>query len=102
MLKCWQVGKTSRITDYGALIGILNIGSIQTLRELRKGWVEEALARGEMGREGKWTESVAVGSRDFVETVRTRLGIRVKGRRVSGMEDDCTLREPQGQLGVRS
>jgi len=107
----WQVGgytempasrEGNSITDYGALMGLLSIDSVVTLRELREKWVAEALARGEVGREGKWTESVAVGSADFVRTIRTKLGSRAKGRRISGMEDNYTLREPQELLGVKS
>jgi putative transposase len=93
-----EQGSTS-ITDYRALMEFLDIESIGTLRELRKKWVEDALARCEMGREGKWTESIAVGSGDFVETIRTKLGLRAKGRRVSRMESDYILCETQEHLG---
>ncbi len=48
-----------------------------------------------MVREGKWTESVAVGNKGFLETVKAKLGARAKGRRVSGAENDFALREPQ-------
>ncbi len=59
------------------------------------GWVEEALARPERVRESKWTESIAVGSRDFVDVIRRGLGVKAKGRRISGMDDESALREPQ-------
>ncbi len=49
----------------------------------------------ELGREAKWTESIAVGSRDFVEIVRAGLGIREKGRRISGTDGESNLSEPQ-------
>jgi len=81
-------------------MGLLGIESIGSLRELRKKWVDEALVRGEMGREGKWTESIAVGSGDFVETIRTKLGLRAKGRRVCRMANDYILREPQELFGL--
>jgi len=57
--------------------------------------VEEALALAEQVREGKWTESVAVGSRDFVETIKAKPGIRGKGRRISVRDCESSLREPQ-------
>jgi len=44
---------------------------------------------------GKWTESVAVGSRGFVEKIKTKLGIRAKGRAIYGMDTESNLREPQ-------
>ena len=46
----------------------------------------------------KWTESVAVGSRDFVETIKGRLGGRTKRRRFSGTDLESTLSEPQAAL----
>ena len=52
------------------------------MKELRRshiGWVEEALARKEQGRENKWTEGIAVGSRDFVDVIKRGLGMRAKG-----------------------
>ncbi len=57
-------------------MALLGIPSIEALRRSHNEWVEEALARAERVREGKWTESVAVGSRDFVETMKAKLGIR--------------------------
>jgi REP element-mobilizing transposase RayT len=67
----------SSIIDYGALKELLGADSIEAVRKLRRERIEEALARGEQVRESKWTESVAVGSRSFVETMKAKLGLRV-------------------------
>ena len=82
------------IIDHRALMEPLGIPSIEALRQAHGAWVEEALTR-EQVRESKWTESVAVGSRDFVEDIKVKLGIRAKGRRVSGIGGESSLREPQ-------
>jgi putative transposase len=74
---------------------LLGISSIDALRLAHSAWVEEALSRARQTREAKWTESIAVGSRDFVETVKAKPGIRTKGRRISGMDDDSRFHEPQ-------
>ena len=74
---------------------LLGIPSIETLRVSHGRWVEEALRRAELSREPKWTESVAVGGRNFVETVKARLKIRGKGRKISGTEVEASLHEPQ-------
>ncbi|MGA7644322.1 MAG: hypothetical protein WBW56_19145, partial [Syntrophobacteraceae bacterium] len=65
------------------------------LRRLHKTWVEEALGRAEQAWEGKWTESIAVGSRNFVEIVKGEIGINAKGRRISGTDEKSGLRQPQ-------
>jgi hypothetical protein len=54
-----------------------------------------SLTRAEQVREGKWTQTVAVGSRDFAETMKAKLGIRAKGRRICGMDGESCICEPQ-------
>ena len=81
--------------DHGSILELLGADSIEALRRLRGEWVKEAIARNDLVRESKWTESVALGDKGFVETVKAKLGSRAKGRRVSGRENDFTLREPQ-------
>lgn len=44
-------------------------------------------------RDGKWTESVAVGSKGFVEATKEKLGFKVKGRKVIGEGGSYELRE---------
>ena len=73
------------IIDHRALMELLGIPSIEALCRSHTGWVEEALARSEQVRESKWTESVAVGSRDFVDVIKRGLRVKAKGRRISGM-----------------
>ncbi len=86
------------IIDHRALMELLGIPSIEELRRSHIGWVEEALVRKEQGRESKWTEGIAVGSRDFVDVIKRGLGMRAKGRRIYGMDDESALREPQARL----
>jgi REP element-mobilizing transposase RayT len=86
------------IIDHRALMDLLAIPSIEALQRSHKTWIEQALARAEHTRESKWTESVAVGSRNFVETIKGKLGVRAKRRRFSGTDEEATLREPQAGL----
>lgn len=51
-------------------------------RTSHKGRVEEHLGDGAKGRQDKWTDSVAVGSKSFIESVKASLGFRVRGRDV--------------------
>jgi putative transposase len=74
---------------------LLGITSIDAFQRAHRTWVEEALAGAEQVRESKWTESVAVGNRSFVETIKGKLGVRAKRHRLSGTDDESTLREPQ-------
>jgi putative transposase len=57
-------------------------------------WVQEAIAEGSMQRENCWTESIAVGSMEFVEETKIKLGICPKGRRINEKAGGlCVLRE---------
>ncbi|MBW2429277.1 MAG: hypothetical protein JRF56_09980 [Deltaproteobacteria bacterium] len=52
--------------------------------------------------EGKWTQSIAIGSEGFVEKTRQELGIRAKGRKVVEARASYQLREPQVIIGIQS
>lgn len=57
-------------------------------------WVQEAIVEGRVQRENCWTESIAVGSMEFVEETKIKLGISAKGRRIDEKPDGlCVLRE---------
>jgi hypothetical protein len=55
--------------------------------------VEEYLGDKAKARQDEWTGSIAVGSRSFVDTVKTLLGFRAKGRDVIGGGAGYNLRE---------
>ncbi|MGA3118921.1 MAG: hypothetical protein ABSF90_31425 [Syntrophobacteraceae bacterium] len=57
------------------------------------GWVEEALARPEQVRASMWTETSAVGSRDFVGVIKRGPGVKAKGCRISGIDGESALGE---------
>ena len=42
--------------------------------------MEEYLGNGVEDRQNEWTGSIAVGSKSFVEKVKSQLGLKVKGR----------------------
>jgi len=44
-------------------------------------------------RDSKWTESIAVGSKEFTEKTKEQLGIMAKGRKVFSDASDYHLRE---------
>lgn len=55
-------------------------------------------------RDGKWTESIAVGSREFVAQTKEDLGVDAIGRKIIGSDASSALREMQtaykGNLGA--
>jgi len=79
--------------DYEGLKRVLNFKAMDELADAYRGWVEESLSAGDHFRDGKWTESVAVGSERFVVDTWDRLGMRAKGREVVGGDGSYELRE---------
>ena len=72
----------NQLVDWRALAGLLNIRSLEQLREARESWVRTALQAGPAAftREPKWTESVAIGSKGYVDEIIGKLEVRAKGK----------------------
>ncbi len=73
---------------------LLQIKNLKELQESLKRWIEEALESKNHNRQSKWTESISVGNKGFVEATKKRLGIRAKGRKVFRNNGAYELREP--------
>ncbi len=58
-------------------------------------WVEEILKTKNYVRESKWSQSIAIGSKSFVEGIKEKLGIRAKSRKVGESGGLYHLREAQ-------
>ncbi len=83
------------LIDYKRLMDLLYISTVDDLRNSHKKWVEEILKTQNYVRESKWSQSIAVGSKSFVESIKEKLGIRAKGRKVADSKDLYHLREAQ-------
>jgi len=66
---------------------------MEDLAEAYRGWIEETIRADGLLRQGKWSESIAVGSESFVMTTKEKLGIKAKGREVVGEDGSYMLRE---------
>ena len=92
-----------RLIDRKALMELLDISDSDQLSLSHQSWVEEALRIKERIREGRWSESVAVGTSLFVEQVKIDLGARGLGRKIISNANGHELRESQvsydGHLG---
>ena len=85
--------------DFKNLMALLQIENFADLKEAHREWIEETLKKSKVVRESKWTQSIAVGDKSFLDQIKDRLGIRAKGRKVHGSEDEYHLREGQTDYG---
>lgn len=74
---------------------LLNIPSMELLQRSHKEWVEETLRIGRSTRDGKWSESIAVGSKGLTAMVKKQRGIRAKGWMIAEVACEYQLRETQ-------
>jgi putative transposase len=84
-----------RLIERKALMELLGMSESDELSLLHRSWVEEALRIKEKGREGRWSERIAVGSLSYVEQVKTELGARGFGRSVFSNAESHELRDLQ-------
>ena len=83
------------IIDHEGLMEIFDTQGMDELRQTYRGFVEEALQKQGHERDGRWSESIAVGTEVFVRDTKERLGIKAVGREVMGDNGSYELREPQ-------
>lgn len=92
--------RRNTIINLGALAEALGLGSLEELRTAHREWVAGALNDELQRREDIWSQSLAVGSAEFVRQTQSELGRQ--GRYRSRLERDgkCVLREAEENYGL--
>jgi len=80
--------------DYEKLMHLLQLNSYEDLKYFCKSRVDEAIIELDKLRDSKWTESIAVGSENFIEVTKNILGMKAKGRKKINSGKGYELREP--------
>jgi len=82
------------LINYKKLTSLLGFDSYDDVIKYHKRWVDDYLGNGKNIRDEKWTRSIAVGNKDFVERVKALMGALAKGRQSIEVGDSYQLREP--------
>jgi REP element-mobilizing transposase RayT len=77
------------------LTALLGIKNNDQLTEYHRKWVEEVLKNGTNQRDEKWTQSIAVGDKEFVMETKAKLGAMAIGRRGVKNVEGYELKERQ-------
>ena len=64
--------KRYRLLDIRGLIELLGVEGRESLAEFHRQHIDEAIKNQQLNREAVWTESIAVGSKEFIENVVSR------------------------------
>jgi len=73
-----HVRRTGQLVDTGLLMELLGTKDIPALQSMRSEWIEQEIRKGRLQREPIWTESVAVGSEEYLRQIQAELGGRIK------------------------
>ena len=88
------------LIDYETLTHIFGFNNFDDFQSAHRRWVESELSDGNGEREASWTQSIATGSRSFVEAVKMQMGSLAKGRRVRKKTEGFELREAQSSYNA--
>ena len=83
------------IINHDGLLNSLELNSMAELRERYPRWLDETLHDDRIQREEIWSNSIAVGSRDYVEGIQAALGIDAISRKIEDHEGFSQLCEPE-------
>ena len=91
----------NRILDRQALLNLLGLTDVAELKQQHQNLIDEAVSQQSLERDCRWTESVAVGSRDFVSGFQEQLKAKGKGRQViEGQDEEWIVREGLNAYGA--
>ena len=82
------------VIDKKALLELFSVNDFEQYQQIQKGWIDNALKAKDNQRIPAWTQSLAVGSRDYVGKVKSALALAGRYRAVMGEGDVHTLKEP--------
>ena len=82
------------LINYQRLTELLGFNTYDEVKIYHKRWVEDYLESGKNARDDKWTMSIAVGNRSFVERVKSLMRALAIGRKSTEAGDSYQLREP--------
>jgi putative transposase len=87
------------IVDLGELNSLCGFNEVAEFQKAHRQWVDEALRREMVMREGRWSEAIAVGSVSFVTNVKRELGFKAAHREVIAEGGAHALREGSEAYG---
>ena len=83
------------LIDFSLLNELLNQDSIIDLQRINTELVDEELQKENLTRDDKWSSSVAVGSKNFIEIIHHKLGMKTRGRKIKEHNGAYILREAE-------
>jgi len=77
------------------LMELFGFESLDVLTETHGQWIEESLKKDKLAREERWSRSIAVGSREYIENRQTKLGVKAIHLKIHESKGSFEIREDQ-------
>ncbi len=90
------------LINYERLTRLLGFDSYDEVKMYHKRWVEEHLGNENNIRDDRWTMSIAIGTKSFVDRIKSLMGTMAVGRKNIGTGDSYQLREPAAPYNAHS
>ena len=74
----------NQLVDWRALLPLLGMKSLESLRDARAEWLAKECRAGRLERDAKWTESVAVGSQEYTAKIMGEFGRKTERKEEAG------------------
>ena len=71
--------KRKGIIDFDRLMDLLGFDNYDDLKDAHSRWVDSEMQTDDRDKENRWTQSIAVGSKIFIEKMKKNLGYRAIG-----------------------
>jgi len=81
-----------RLINKEKLLEFLNFQNMEELRASYRMWVADTIASDRIKQEKVWTECVAVGSKNYVDEIKSKLGKRARHREIIHDQNTYMLR----------
>ncbi len=81
------------VVDLAGLSALCGFTEVARFQQAHRQWIEAALPTDAMARDDRWSESIALGSKVFVEKVKVELGIKARYRDIGEADGTFALRE---------
>jgi len=85
--------KRYRVIDLQELANLFNCSSVTDFQQLHRQWVEEALCDQRSSRDSRWSEGLAIGSEEYVDSLKRQLSLRSRYRHKYRAKNAFVLQE---------
>ena len=85
--------RKSKLIAHDQLVTLSGCASYASFLKLHDQFLARSLEKESLKRQGQWSESVAVGGKEFIKGIKAKLGGRASGRQVRETSEEFELRE---------